>query len=550
MTQKEALDILKTGRSVFLTGAAGSGKTHVLRQYIKYLNDHDIPVGITASTGIAATHMGGMTIHAWSGIGVASELSDDDVAAVVEKPYLRTRLIRARVLVIDEISMLHHFRLDLVDRVLRKAKLSDQPFGGVQMVFCGDFFQLPPVMRQGEAQARFAYHADSWKALDPAVCYLHESHRQSDEKFLSVLMAIRDGEAASDGAEGIGEILMERFGAATEGDVEPTKLYTHNKDVDAENERELDLLPGEPIEYYMDSSGREHVVATLKKGCLAPEALRLKPGAKVMFVKNSFDEGYANGTLGVVESCMPNQVLVRTYDGRHIMVEPASWQVEDNGRVLGQISQMPLRLAWAITVHKSQGMSLDAAEIDLSKSFERGMGYVALSRVRTLDGLSIKGMNNMAMQIHEEALDIDREFKRVSEEHVSDLLEAGPEKVAAQHDEFKGKASQKGAAAKLDTYEQTKALVLKGKSIAEIAKERELTEGTVIDHLEKLKVKDPNIDIRHIKEALPVSRYKKIYSAFRQVGTVDGGKRPLSPVMSLLGKGYDFDELRIVRLFL
>lgn len=131
MTQKEALDILKTGRSVFLTGAAGSGKTHVLRQYIKYLNDHDIPVGITASTGIAATHMGGMTIHAWSGIGVASELSDDDVAAVVEKPYLRTRLIRARVLVIDEISMLHHFRLDLVDRVLRKAKLSDQPFGGM-----------------------------------------------------------------------------------------------------------------------------------------------------------------------------------------------------------------------------------------------------------------------------------------------------------------------------------------------------------------------------------------------------------------------------------
>lgn len=550
MTQKEALDILKTGRSAFLTGAAGSGKTHVLREYIKYLDEHDVPVGITASTGIAATHMGGMTIHAWSGIGVAASLTDDMVAAIAEKPYLRTRFGKARVLIIDEISMLHHFRLDLVDRILRKAKASDLPFGGLQVIFCGDFFQLPPVMRQGEDQARFAYHSDAWKALDPAVLYLHESHRQEDGQFLRVLHAIRDGEAAGDSAEGIGEILMDRFGATVAGSIEPTRLYTHNKDVDQENERELDKLPGEAIEYYMESMGRETVVATLKKGCLAPEALRLKPGAKVMFVKNNFDDGYANGTLGVVETCMPNQVLVRTYDGRHVMVEPATWTVEDNGRKLGEIAQMPLRLAWAITVHKSQGMSLDAAVIDLTHSFERGMGYVALSRVRTLEGLSIKGMNNMAMQIHEEALEVDREFKRLSEEAVSDLQDMGAEGVKKAQADWVALVGASAKAAKVDTVTQTMNMVVEGRSIEEIAKARELTHGTVIDHLEKIKEKDPNVSMRHIRDAFPVTRFKKIYSAFQQVGTSDGGKRPLSPVMSLLGKGYSFDELRIVRLFL
>jgi uncharacterized protein YpbB len=163
--------------------------------------------------------------------------------------------------------------------------------------------------------------------------------------------------------------------------------------------------------------------------------------------------------------------------------------------------------------------------------------------------LSIKGMNNMAMQIHEEVLEVDREFKKTSEEHVSDLIEAGEKKTAAAHEAFKAKAAKNGAK-KLDTFEQTKALLLEGKTIEEIAKARELTRGTVIDHVEKIHAKEPQISLAHIRDAFPVGRYKKIYSAFQQLGTSEGGKRPLTPVMSLLGKGYEFDELRIVRLFL
>lgn len=586
MTQKEALDLLKTGRSVFLTGAAGSGKTHVLREYIKYLEQEFIPVGITASTGIAATHMGGQTIHAWSGIGIHGNLHADQIETIVEKSYLKSRFSKTRVLIIDEISMLHHFRLDLVDAVLRRANrdrkvgrvgegdgqaesAGELPFGGLQVIFCGDFFQLPPVMRPGEEQARFAYHSNSWKVLAPAVCYLHESHRQSDDKFLRVLSAIRSGEAAGDDGEAVGEILMERMHApvkrkggddqASAGDTfTATKLYTHNKDVDEENQKELEKLPGEAVEYYMDENGREAVVATLKKGCLAPEALRLKMGAKVMFVKNSFDKGYANGTLGEVVVCDASKIVVKTFDGKLITVEPESWKVEDNGRVLAEIRQYPLRLAWAITVHKSQGMSLDAAEIDLSRSFERGMGYVALSRVRSLEGISIKGMNNMAMQIHEEALDIDRDFRRMSDEHTSELQEAGAARVAQMHAEFIARAGNRelggkggaGRGPKKDTVEQTKELLEAGKSLAEIAAARELTVGTVLDHVEKIRAKEPNFNIHHLRETVPATRFKKMASAFQKVGTVDGGKRPLSPVMAILGKGYTFEDLRLVRLFL
>src|SRR3989344_3479845 len=240
MTQSEALNILKSGANVFLTGAAGSGKTYVLREYIDYLRKHDVDVGITASTGIAATHMGGMTIHAWSGIGIKDKLSASDVDDIVEKSYLRGRLKNTSVLVIDEVSMLHHFRLDLVDAVLKRARQSDLPFGGAQVVFSGDFFQLPPVHRAGESEAHFAYHSPAWQDCDLKICYLHEQHRQSDSEYLSILNAIRDDAVG----EFVHELLATRRGKKPLVKAEPTRLYSHNVDVDRENEQELGRLPG------------------------------------------------------------------------------------------------------------------------------------------------------------------------------------------------------------------------------------------------------------------------------------------------------------------
>ena len=190
----------------------------------------------------------------------------------------------AKVLIIDEVSMLHHFRLDLVDTLVRRFKRDERPFGGMQVVLCGDFFQLPPVSRQGEREAHFVYHADAWKALDPTICYLHEQHRQTDQDHVGILNEIRK----NDVTESTYELLQSRFNKDPDNDAEPTRLYTHNIDVDTINAEALGELNDESRVFEMSSHGRPPLIESLKKSCLAPEKLHLKIGARVMFVKNEY----------------------------------------------------------------------------------------------------------------------------------------------------------------------------------------------------------------------------------------------------------------------
>lgn len=412
MTQKEAFTILKTGANVFLTGAAGSGKTYLLNEYIRFLKSRGIGVGVTASTGIAATHMGGLTIHSWAGIGIARAASDIEIRMMAANKRVLRRFTRTDVLIIDEISMLDANRLDLVDRVARLARGNFKPFGGMQVVLSGDFFQLPPIAKVGEPAPRFAYHSTVWKNMNINVCYLHEQYRQGDRAFLEVLNAIRS--AAIN--EGIVSRLRARY-SAVPVQKRITKLYSHNVNVDAENSRELARLRDTERHYRMEMRGVPAIVEALKKGCLAPEVLTLKKGAAVIFVKNNFEKRYVNGTLGRVtdfdEDGFP---WVTAFDGRELLAAPATWSIEENGKIVAEIIQVPLRLAWAITIHKSQGMTLDAAEIDLSDAFERGMGYVALSRVRSLAGIKLLGFNEIALQVSPEIISFDRELRKRSEE--------------------------------------------------------------------------------------------------------------------------------------
>jgi len=547
MKQTEALEILKMGHNAFVTGAAGSGKTYVLNEYIAYLRDKGASIGITASTGIAATHMGGMTIHAWSGLGIRDTLTDYDLEAMEEKQYLWKRFKNASVLIIDEISMLHHFRLDLVDQIARFMKRNNLPFGGMQVILCGDFFQLPPVSRSGEPEALFAYHSKAWKDLDLKVCYLEEQHRQNDKEYLGLLNAIRDNAVSP----ALAERLNSRHSKKPDGAGESTKLYTHNIDVDMENARELDKLPGEVFEYQMESKGKENLVTTIKKGCLAPETLRLKIGARVMMVKNNFEEKYANGTLGKIINCTNYNITVKTNAGKIISIKPASWKIEEDGKIKAELIQYPLRLAWAITVHKSQGMSLDSAEVDLSQSFEKGMGYVALSRIRTLGGLSLKGINKNALMVDEEVILFDKEFREKSKEHEKLLREKPAHESSRIQKEFIEKISS-GALKKTkkgDTVEETKRLVLEGKTLSEIMETRKLKKGTIIDHLEKLKENDPNFDLSNILKSIPKIRLQKIVQALRK-GGVENGMYRLTPAKILLGTGFSFDEIRLARLSL
>lgn len=421
MLQEQALNLLKLGKNIFLTGAAGAGKTYVLNKYIEYLKRHDVVVAVTASTGIAATHLQGMTIHSWSGIGIKDDLDDKDLLNLKKNSRIKRHYEEAKVLIIDEISMLHPHQLDMVDQVAKTILKSAEPFGGMQVIFCGDFFQLPPVSNVRDIDEKsFAFESIAWQNADVHVCYLEEQHRQSNDELLTVLNDIRSGTAG----EHTKLPLRTRYKKEPAGDIKPTKLYSRNINVDSINERELNSIDKDEEYFEMETKGHSKLVEGLKKSCLAPYELRVKVGAQVMFIKNDPLGRFVNGTRGIVVGYHKEHgwPVVRTVNNKTVTAYPEDWKFEDNGKITARLSQVPLRLAWAITIHKSQGMTLDAAEMDLGDTFEPGMGYVALSRVRTLDGLKLMNLNDMALRVHPKILDQDKNFKRDSQNTVK-LLE-------------------------------------------------------------------------------------------------------------------------------
>ena len=415
MTQKEALEIIKTGQNVFLTGPAGCGKTFLLNKYLEYLKREEISVGITASTGIAATHLDGRTIHSWCGIGIEERLDQKKLKKILYNKKTADRIKNAKVLIIDEISMLDAKRFDLADTVCRAVRGDLRPFGGLQIVLCGDFFQLPPV-RRFEKKESAIFESKAWQDLDLRICYLEEQYRQDDSKFSKILDNIRTNQNLEESLA----VLAERLETEPSFDIKPTKLFTHNEKVDAYNSYELGLLNSSSVFFEMKSNGPDSLVKKVKDGCLAPEKLELKIGATVMFVRNNFTRGFVNGTVGVVEDFnFDGFPLVRTLNGSLIVARPEIWGIGEDDTVLASITQLPLRLAWAITVHKSQGMSLDCAEIDLSQSFEFGMGYVALSRVRTLSGIKLLGINQLALQVDQKAIVFDKKLQQQSQKDLA-----------------------------------------------------------------------------------------------------------------------------------
>jgi len=576
MTQLEALKILKTGANVFLTGEPGSGKTHIINEYVAFLRDQGIEPAITASTGIAATHIGGMTIHSWSGIGIKKKLDKYDLDRITSNEYITKRVRRAKILIIDEVSMLPPETLSMVDAVCREIKQNDESFGGLQVVLVGDFFQLPPVVKRETLEEqemqmsfievkknRFAYDSLVWPKLNPVVCYLAEQYRQDDPDFLAVLGAIRCNKF---GAQYFCHIEKRKIEPNLAPDNAP-KLFSHNVDVDYVNNEKLLKLPGKLEEFIMISQGNENLIAALKKGCLSPETLLLKVDASVMFTKNSPKDGFVNGTLGRVahfdkHSGFP---VIQTKNGKYIEVEPMDWTVEENGKVRARITQIPLRLAWAITVHKSQGMSLDEAVMDLSDVFEYGQGYVALSRVRRLSGLYILGWNDRAFQVSPEVLAKDAIFRSASDNAREAFAKIPTDELENMRENFvvacggritKAK-KQKSTKARVSndvtrrttfsTLGETLALFKEGKSIKEISKIRDLKEQTIWNHIEELskKGKINHADLFSLLTPLLVRSLPKIHEAFRDFGT-----EKLTPVFEKLSGKYSYDDLRIARMLL
>ncbi len=556
MTQKEALDILKMGKNVFLTGEAGSGKTFVLNEYVNYLKSHAVSVAVTASTGIAATHLGGQTIHSWSGLGVRDSLTDRDIDDMMQKSYLYKRFDQTKVLIVDEVSMLHHFRLDMLEWLCRQFKHNEKPFGGMQVILCGDFFQLPPVTRGEILESQFAFKATSWQDAGFSVCYIFEQHRQKDGEYLKILNEIRQNEVSRKTRD----ILDSHLQKKSDSEKDRTKLFTHNIDVDIINDKYLSLISGPEKQYPMSSRGSRNLVETLKKSCLSPEILHLKVGAKVMFTKNDPAGNFVNGTLGVVESFGAfGQPFIRTLSGRLITATPMTWQIEEDGKIKAEVTQLPLRLAWAITVHKSQGMSLDRVEVDLSKSFTHGMGYVALSRVRSLEGMKLLGLNEMSLRVDPEVLEMDKKFQEMSQDALSDLKSMSRDEIDEAQKEFlkkiepdekkKIKMKEKNIKNKaLATIDITAEFLEKKIPLVEIADARAVTGETIVSHIEKLLEKNKCPDITYLRHEFKRYELDNILSAFR-----DSKAKTLSPVWNLLIKRKTrtpYLKIRLARLFL
>jgi ATP-dependent exoDNAse (exonuclease V) alpha subunit len=569
MKQETALNILKSGKNVFITGSAGTGKTYLLNQYIQYLKERRIYPTIVAPTGIAASHLKGQTIHSFFALGIRDTVVDNGyVAFLLEKSYLKSRFSKLKLLIIDEVSMVSPEIFASMDKVLRAFKNNPEPFGGVQVIISGDFFQLPPVSREFK-EKRFAWQTPVWKALGLKSCYLQEKFRQDDNRLIQILDEIRLASVS----ESSHDLLESRFYKELNSNFRPTKLYTHNIDVDRINLEELAKLQEKPYFFTYTSKGSAKNIEKIFKTALVLEELTLKKGAVVLFIKNNPDKNYVNGTTGVVLGFEGGIPVVQTSTGQKIRVQSEDWILEnDRGENIATVSQIPLRLAWAITIHKSQGMTLDSAEIDLSKTFEVGQGYVALSRLKNIDGLRLMGINEMALRVEPLTLRIDEPIKKASFK-ASEEIEGYSEKelelshsnyikslggllsfVQIEKEKKLIRAGKTSVNSDVPPHLKTKALLKSCDSIKQIAQSRGVTEGTIINHLSTLKKEDSKIDLSKFKpKGRVVNSIKKMISKLKkeqkEENFSEDGKLRLKPIFDALNREVSYDKIRYVLLF-
>uniref|UniRef100_A0A4W2GR97 ATP-dependent DNA helicase PIF1 n=1 Tax=Bos indicus x Bos taurus TaxID=30522 RepID=A0A4W2GR97_BOBOX len=392
--QAAVLRAVLKGQSIFFTGSAGTGKSYLLKRILGSLP----PTGTvaTASTGVAACHIGGTTLHAFAGIG-SGQAPLAQCVALAQRPGVRQGWLNCQRLVIDEISMVEADLFDKLEAVARAVRQQNKPFGGIQLIICGDFLQLPPVTK-GSQLPQFCFQAKSWRRCVPVTLELTEVWRQTDKTFISLLQAVRLGRCSDEVTRQLRATAAHKVGR---DGIVATRLCTHQDDVALTNERQLQELPGEIHSFEAMDSDPEQA-RTLDAQCPVSQLLQLKLGAQVMLVKNlAVSRGLVNGARGVVvgfEAEGRGLPQVRFLCGVTEVIRADRWTVQTTGGQLLSRQQLPLQLAWAISIHKSQGMSLDCVEMSLGRVFASGQAYVALSRARSLQGLRVLDFDPMVVR--------------------------------------------------------------------------------------------------------------------------------------------------------
>ena len=407
-----------TGRSIFLTGKAGTGKTTFLKTIMKHSRKRPI---VVAPTGVAAINAGGVTIHSFFQLPFSPYVPGAKVESKFDFGKEKRKIIASSdLLIIDEISMVRADLLDAIDAVLRRFREHGQPFGGMQLLMIGDLAQLTPVVTPEDERMLKPYYdtpyffgSKALQQIDYVTIQLSHVYRQQDESFIALLNEIREGHPSTEALSKLNSRVTPNGQWSTVNGQLAIRLTTHNNLANFYNESELQKLPGRSYQYRAEVKGTfpEYSYPTA-------ETLVLKEGAQVMFVKNdpSGEHNYYNGRIGRVMEASENRLTVYCEgDAEAIEVEPLEWENmrytlneqtrEIESEVQGTFKQLPLRLAWAITIHKSQGLTFDRAIIDANQSFAPGQVYVALSRCRTLEGLVLASPLEPRAVINDERVD-------------------------------------------------------------------------------------------------------------------------------------------------
>lgn len=419
--QKEAFDAINSGQSILLTGSAGTGKTSVIKLFYQLKRDPNQKIALTSTTGVSAVLVGGTTLHSYLGIGLGTNSTEKLVKKITSSTFYRARWTKLETLIIDEVSMMPpelFDKLELMARQIRKSKgvlvdteddPGNKPFGGIQLVLSGDFCQLPCVRND-----RFVFEAESWGSCVKKTVYLEEIIRQSDPLFQKCLNEVRVAKLSEEAVDVLSGLWDNK--STNEFGIRPTRIYPVNAAVDKVNTKELNKLVGELREYEMEIKIHKtkffDQVARYKKNIKAVEKLTLAENAQVMLLANlDVEDGLVNGSRGVVTGFVEDIPVVRFMNGREKLIDYHAWDIEEIDEKVATIYQVPLKLAYACTVHSSQGLSLDCVEINMQNFFEYGQAYVALSRARNLKGLRVKNFDEKLIKAHPMALKFYADLK-------------------------------------------------------------------------------------------------------------------------------------------
>jgi ATP-dependent DNA helicase PIF1 len=382
--QAHALEILESGENVFLTGGAGSGKSYLIRHFMQDLNPKQFP--ILASTGAAAVLLGGRTFHSFFGLGILDGGPEKTFARASEDHKVCKRIAAVEGIVIDEISMIPSSALETAERIAQVARDSHLPWGGMRVIVVGDFAQLPPVTRAG-TQRDWCFRSSLWEKSGFQPCILSHNQRVKDDEFLDILADVRRGLVSPRVKNFLDSRMREH-----DTDDKSTRLFPRRDQSEFYNSKELEEIPQEEVIIDSIYIGQDKHVEILMKNGPIPNQVRLKEGCRVMFLQNDTQKRWVNGTRGWVREINPEKITVEKDSGREVSVEKAQFSLQDaDGNVVASVINFPLTLAYATTIHKSQGATLEELWVDLTRLWEPGHAYVALSRLQNGSGLKLLG---------------------------------------------------------------------------------------------------------------------------------------------------------------